>query len=316
MVTTRTSPSRETILKKMGPHTRKAALAAAVLVAIVAVVLATKWLRSSGAIDGFLADYPGHATLSQTSPTGFPAWLGWQHFLNMFFLVLVIRSGWRVRRTTRPDAYWTRHNKGLIRTKRSPAKISLDLWLHLSMDILWLINGMVFVILLAVTGHWRRIVPTSWDLIPNALSAAVQYASLDWPTEDSWISYNALQLLAYFLVVFVAAPLAFATGIRMSGIWPQKVTWLNKAYPITVARAVHFPVMVFFVLFVVVHVFLVLTTGVLRNLNHIYAGADNGGWLGFGLFVGSLVVISAAVVLARPVFLRPIASLTGKVSKR
>ncbi|WP_038470661.1 cytochrome b/b6 domain-containing protein [Arthrobacter sp. PAMC 25486] len=300
----------------MGPYARKTILTTAVVVAMVAVVLAAKWLRSSGVIDGFLADYPGHARLPETSPTGFPAWLGWQHFLNMFFLVLIIRSGWQVRRTTRPDAYWTRHNKGFIRTKGSPAKISLDLWLHLSVDILWLINGLVFVILLGVTGHWMRIVPTSWDVIPNALSAAVQYASLDWPTEDSWISYNALQLLAYFLVVFVAAPLAFATGVRMSGIWPQQAARLNRAYPIAVARSVHFPVMVFFVLFVVVHVFLVLTTGVLRNLNHIYAGTDDAGWLGFGLFVGSLVVISATVVLARPVFLRPVASLMGKVSKR
>lgn len=50
----------------------------------------------------------------------------------------------------------------------------------------------------------------------------------------------------------------------------------------------HFPVMVYFVLFIVVHVALVFATGALRNLNHMYASlgstdgmryADN--WTGF-----------------------------------
>ena len=315
-MTSQTNPSKERFLSPIGPGARTAGTAAAAVVLIVLVVLAAKWLRGSGAADGFLATYPGHATLPEAAPTGLPAWLGWQHFLNVFFLVLIIRSGWRVRANPRPEAYWTRNNTGPLRTRGNPVKISLDLWLHLCMDVVWLLNGLVFVVLLAVTGHWMRIVPTGWDVLPNALSAGLQYASLDWPTDNGWVSYNALQLLAYFVVVFVAAPLAFLTGVRMSGIWPQNAQRLNKAYPITLARAVHYPVMLFFVLFVVTHVFLVLTTGALRNLNHIYAATDDGGWLGFWLFLGSLVVISAACLLARPVFLRPLASLMGKVSKR
>lgn len=67
------------------------------------------------------------------------------------------------------------------------------------MDVLWLVNGLVFVVLLFVTGRWARIVPTNWDIIPNAISAAVQYLSLDWPIEGGWTSYNALQLIAYFI---------------------------------------------------------------------------------------------------------------------
>ncbi|WP_421014458.1 FAD-binding protein, partial [Glutamicibacter creatinolyticus] len=45
-----------------------------------------------------------------------------------------------------------------------------------------------------------------WDVFPNALSSALQYASFDWPLENSWTNYNALQMITYFLVVFVAAP--------------------------------------------------------------------------------------------------------------
>jgi thiosulfate reductase cytochrome b subunit len=287
----------------------------AVLGGLVLVVLLAKWLVGMPAVASFMASYPGQSELPEGAPEGLPAWLAWQHFLNAFFLLLIIRTGWQVRTTTRPAAHWTRNNKGLIRTKNAPTKISLELWFHLTLDALWILNGVVFAVLLFATGQWMRIVPTHWDVFPNALSAALQYASLDWPTENGWINYNALQLLAYFLTVFVAAPLAFVTGLRMSAAWPKKAAGLNKAFPIEWARAVHFPVMVYFVAFIVVHVFLVLATGALRNLNHMYGARDDDGWFGFWVFAASVAVMAAAWFLARPLFLRPVASLMGKVSR-
>ncbi|NUS34953.1 MAG: hypothetical protein HOQ04_00545 [Pseudarthrobacter sp.] len=287
----------------------------AVLVGLVLVVLIARLLVGLPAVASVLATYPGHSELPDNAPVGFPAWLAWQHFLNAFFLLLIIRTGWQVRTTTKPSGHWTRNNKGLIRTKNAPAKISLELWFHLTLDVLWVLNGLVFAVLLFATGQWTRIVPTSWDIFPNALSAALQYASLDWPTEDGWVNYNALQLLAYFATVFLAAPLAFITGLRMSSAWPKKATGLNKAYPIEWARAVHFPVMIYFVAFIVVHVFLVLATGALRNLNHMYGVRDDDSWFGFWVFLASVAVMVAAWFLARPIFLRPIASLMGKVSR-
>ncbi|KIC68389.1 cytochrome b/b6 domain-containing protein [Pseudarthrobacter phenanthrenivorans] len=287
----------------------------AVLVAVVLVVLLAKLLMGLPAVASFVADYPGQSELPDNAPVGFPAWLAWQHFLNAFFLLLIIRTGWQVRTTTKPSGHWTRNNKGLVKTKNPPTKITLELWFHLTLDALWIINGLVFAVLIFATGQWMRIVPTSWDIFPNALSAALQYASLDWPTEDGWINYNALQLLAYFVTVFIAAPLAFITGVRMSSAWPKKAAGLNKAYPIEWARAVHFPVMIYFVAFIAVHVFLVLTTGALRNLNHMYGVRDDDGWFGFWVFLASVAVMVAAWFLARPIFLRPIASLMGKVSR-
>ena len=287
----------------------------AALVALVLVVLVARWLTDLPAVASFLVDFPGHSELPEGAPVGFPAWLGWQHFLNAFFLLLIIRSGWQVRTTTRPSGHWIRNNKGLIKTRNAPTKITLELWFHLTLDALWILNGLVFAILLFATGQWMRIVPTSWDVVPNALSAALQYASLNWPTENGWVNYNALQLLTYFATVFIAAPLAFISGIRTSSAWPKKATALNKAYPMELARAIHFPVMIYFVAFVVVHVFLVLATGALRNLNHMYGGSDDAGWFGFWVFVASVAVMVAAWFLARPIFLRPIASLMGKVSR-
>ncbi|WP_210066100.1 cytochrome b/b6 domain-containing protein [Pseudarthrobacter sp. PvP004] len=287
----------------------------ATLVAALAAVFAAKWLIGLVPVADFIRTYPGHTELPQGTPEGMPGWLSWQHFLNAFFLLLIIRSGWQVRTTTKPPAYWTRNNKGLLRTKKPPTKISLELWFHLTLDFLWVLNGLVFMVLLVVSGRWGRVVPTQWEVFPNALSALIQYASLNWPTENGWVNYNSLQVLAYFTVVFIAAPLALLTGLRMSPVWPRDAQTINKFYPIDLARAVHFPVMIFFVAFVVVHVFLVFATGVLRNLNHMYSGSDDEGWLGLILFSLSLVVMMAAWFAARPLLLRPVASLTGKISR-
>jgi thiosulfate reductase cytochrome b subunit len=282
---------------------------AGLLFAAGMAVLFVRWFLSLTFMQDFLHTYPGAYPLPATAPVGFPAWLNWQHFFNVFFMVLIIRTGLTVRREKRPSVFWT--------PKSNPKrKISLTLWFHQSLDLLWIINGVIFVILLFVTGQWMRLIPTSWSVFPNALSAALQYVSLDWPTEDGWVNYNSLQQLAYFATVFIAAPLAIATGVRMSGVWPKNAKRLSQAYPVEWARAVHFPVMLYFVLFIIVHVTLVFATGALRNLNHMYAASDAVNWVGFWIFVASLVVIAAAWVAARPLVLAPIARLFGKVSGR
>jgi thiosulfate reductase cytochrome b subunit len=275
------------------------------IVALGGMVLIAIVLRDQPAIQDFLTTYPGETALPETAPVGIPAWLGWQHFLNAFFLVLIVRTGWQIRTTTRPAAYWTR--------KRT--RVSLNVWLHLVVDLLWVANGALFIVLLFVSGHWMRIVPTSWDVIPNAVSVAIQYASLDWPIENGWVNYNSLQLLSYFVTVFIAAPLAILTGIRMSPLWERRLSRLDRIYPVAIARAVHFPVMLYFLLFTLAHVTLVLATGALRNLNHMYAARDDGSWLGFGIFAVSLVVTIAAWLLAKPIFVQPLAALFGTVTK-
>lgn len=308
--------------KRYGPFTLRqwfgsgGLIAAGLLVAVAAIILLVRWLVSLPFMEDFLTTYPGEYHLPEGAPVGFPAWLNWLHFLNFFFMVLIIRSGLQVRFQKRPDAYWTpRWNSG--------GKVSLASWFHQSLDVLWLLNGLIFVVLLFTSGQWMRIVPTSWEVFPNALSALIQYVSLDWPTENGWVNYNSLQQLSYFLVVFVAAPLAALTGARMSTFWPKNARRLNAAYPIEWARAVHFPTMIFFVLFIVVHITLVFATAALRNLNHMYAAqgsadpaalADN--WAGFWIFVASLVVTGAAWVAARPLLLAPVARLFGSVSSR
>ncbi|MGV0627452.1 hypothetical protein [Mycolicibacter minnesotensis] len=82
-------------------------------------------------------------------------------------------------------------------------------WLRWSHLFNLVFNGAVFYVPLFSTGQWGRIVPQSWDVIPNAASTMVQYLSLDFPVNNGFVA----QLTAYFLTVFVFAPLAFITGL-------------------------------------------------------------------------------------------------------
>ena len=308
--------------KRFGPFTAVQWVGALVvaggglLFAAAMTVFAARWLLSLPAMADFLVAYPGAYELPAGAPVGLPAWLGWQHFFNAFLLVLIIRSGLQVRREKRPRVFWH------PRSDRK-GRITLALWFHQGVDLLWLVNGAVYVVLLFATGQWMRIVPTSVEVLPNALSAVLQYASLDWPTENGWVNYNSVQQLAYFAIVFLAAPLATVTGVRLSKLWPKNAPRLSRALSYEWARRIHFPVMLFFVLFIVVHVALVLATGALRNLNHMYAAqgsidpdayADN--WTGFWVFVASLAVMLGGWIAARPRVLVPIARLFGTVTER
>lgn len=274
-------------------------------------VLAARGLMTFAGAQSFMARFPGEYHLPDSAQPGFPAWAQWAHFFNIFLIVLIIRTGLQVRHQQKPPAYWTpRGSTG------GRGKISITLWLHQSLDLLWLVNGIVFVVLLFVSGHWMRIVPTSWEVFPNALSALVQYVSLDWPTENGWVNYNSLQQLMYFTVVFIAAPLAVITGARMSDLWPKSAKALSKAYPVEVARAIHYPTMLFFSLFIVVHVALVFATGALRNLNHMFGGTDTVSWAGFWLFAATIFITAVGWIAARPIVVAPVARLFGQVSSR
>ncbi|MGB3329450.1 MAG: molybdopterin-dependent oxidoreductase [Thermomicrobiales bacterium] len=300
-------------------------------VLIVAVAVA-KGLRSLPSVQDFIARYPGTittATLEQHA--GFPWWVSAQHFLNLFMMMFIIRSGWQIladhprvywTRNSTPGAEWFRFQKPVPSDPLWTAKqdsvtlpgyvglpgvrhsIGLARWWHLGMDTLWLLNGIIFVILCFVTPHWHRLIPTSWDVFPNAVSVLLQYLSLDWPAENGWVAYNSLQQIAYFLTVFIAAPLALLTGLGMSPALSTRFRGVSHRLSIQAARSLHFLVMVWFVTFIVFHVTLVATTGALRNLNHIYLGRDDEGWGGFILFAISMAIVAVFWLAASPFTLR------------
>jgi len=306
------------------------------LLLIVAVALA-QGLRGIPSVQRFIEQYPGTVTVQHPITTvpqvypqqdrGFPLWVAAQHFLNLFLMIFIIRSGIQIL-SDHPRLYWTRHStpgKDWFRIQKPvpedplwtakqdsislPGQIGLPgirhsiglaRWWHLGTDTLWLLNGLVYYVLLFATPHWHRLVPTSWEVFPNSLSVLIQYLSLNWPVENGWVAYNSLQLLAYFITVFVAAPLALITGLGMSPALSTRFKPISKVLSIQVARSLHFLVLVWFLVFIVIHVTLVFTTGLLRNLNHIYAGRNDDSWVGFWIFAASMVVVIVGWVAATP----------------
>ena len=297
------------------------------LVVFIAAIAVARGLRETPGVQAFLRQFPGRSELPPGTPIGFPVWLEWQHFLNLFFMLFIIRSGITIL-SDHPRLYWSRHStpgKDWLRIQKPvPAdplytakadsitlpdgvglpgrrhSIGLARWWHLGIDTVWLVNGIVFYILIFSTGQWLRLVPLHWNVIPNAISVAIQYLSLDWPLETGWSNYNSLQLLAYFTTVFVAAPLALLTGLGMSPALSTRFRRISSLFNIQFARSVHFLVLCWFVLFIVVHVTLVLTTGALQNLNHMFATRNDQSWWGFAIFTVSLLVVVVAWVAATP----------------
>jgi thiosulfate reductase cytochrome b subunit len=225
-------------------------------------------------------------------------------------LLLIIRTGLSIRSKKRPTAFWTPRRKLF---GQAPRRVGINVWLHNTVDILWVLNGAVYLGLLFATGQWVRTVPTTWEVFPHALSAALQYLTFTWPVENPWVSYNGLQVLAYFGVTFLLAPLAILSGLRLSRAWPVEAPRLNRWVPEKPVRWVHNVVLFLFLAFIVVHVALVLFTGALRNLNVMFAANDGMSWLGTIIFVASLAVLAAAWFALTPGVQKRLASLTGKV---
>jgi thiosulfate reductase cytochrome b subunit len=301
-------------------------------VLFIVAVAAAKGLRTTPTVQRFIADHPGTVVPAGAEhDAGVPVWAAVQHFFNLFLMIFIIRAGVQIL-SDHPRLYWTRHStpgKDWFRIQKPVPEdplwtakqdsislpgqvglpgirhsIGLARWWHLGTDVLWLLNGLVFYVLLFTTSHWRHLVPTTRAVFPNALSAAIQYLSLDWPAEHGWVAYNSLQLLAYFVTVFVAAPLALITGLGMSPALSTHFRRVSKPLSIQTARSLHFLVLAWFLVFIVVHVALVFMTSLLPNLNHMYAARDGHGWLGLWIFLASMVIVVVGWVAATPFTLR------------
>jgi thiosulfate reductase cytochrome b subunit len=297
---------------------------------LLLAVATAQCLRGVPTVETFVRRHPGTGFATPFA-TPLPVWARAQHFLNLFFLIFIIRAGLQIL-ADHPRLYWTRHStpgRAWLRMQKEvpdvplwTAKqdsltlprhlglpgirhsIGLARWWHLGVDTLWLANGLIFYVLLFATGEWRRIVPTSWQVFPDAASVLLQYLSLNWPPNDSWVAYNGLQLIAYFVTVFIAAPLALVTGLGMSPALSTRFHVISKRLSIQAARSLHFLVLCWFLAFIIAHVTLVFATGALRNLDHIYAGTDRSDWVGFAMFAASMAIVAMGWIAATPLTLR------------
>ena len=93
------------------PRALALVLAGFALLALVVAMLLARWWRDDPAGAAFIAEFPGAVAPPPGTPTGFPAWLSWTHFLNGFFLLFIVSSALHLRAGTRPPAFVTRRNR-------------------------------------------------------------------------------------------------------------------------------------------------------------------------------------------------------------
>ncbi len=142
---------------------------------------------------------------------------------------------------------------------------------HFFFAWLLVVNGLVYVVNLFAGQHVRDLVPTLGDLraIPRTIA---DHARLRFPRGEEALRYNVLQKLAYLSVVVAFAILVLA-GLTMSPGLDSAFPWLVPLFHgRQSARTVHFILATYLVAFLLVHLAMVLVSGVFNNMRSMITG--------------------------------------------
>jgi len=251
----------------------------------------------------------------------FPLWLRLTHYVNLLFIGLLIRSGIEIlgahprlywHDDCTPNTEWLKFTKktvptdpAVIHTSRDeeiaispllalPGNKNLGLGRHWHgvANLLWLLNGVIYVALLFTTGEWTRLIPTSWDIFPRAWHSLLTYLSLQLPPLSEFRPYDPLQQLTYACVVFVLAPAMLLTGLAMSPAIAASAPWYIRLFGgRQVARSLHFLGMAAFALFTVLHVTLVLVVHFRENIANIVLGRPGNVGLAVAIAIVALLLV-------------------------
>ncbi|MEP7361006.1 MAG: cytochrome b/b6 domain-containing protein, partial [Chloroflexota bacterium] len=231
---------------------------------------------------------------------GFPPWIIAAHWINALFIGFLIRAGIQIfaayprlywNRNSTPGTEWLKFPGRPIPTDRPWTALEqerdVSSWLgqpggnnlglgrhwHFFAAIFWVLNGFVYVVLLFATGEWRRLIPTSLSIFPDAWQTFLTYISLQQPPPSAFNPYDPLQQLVYAAVVFLLAPFLILTAAAQSpGIAAQFPCYVRLFGGRQGARSLHFLGLLAFIVFIVGHTFMVIYTGFARNMSDMILG--------------------------------------------
>jgi thiosulfate reductase cytochrome b subunit len=137
----------------------------------------------------------------------------------------------------------------------------------------FVINGLVYLLHGFLTRHVQRDLAPSRAELKTIGHSIAEHARLRFPKGEEARRYNVLQKLAYLGIIFVVLPVTILAGLTMSPA-------LNAAFPFLLdlfggrqsARTIHFIGANLIVLFVLVHVIMVLVSGVANNMRSMITG--------------------------------------------
>jgi thiosulfate reductase cytochrome b subunit len=144
---------------------------------------------------------------------------------------------------------------------------------HFAFAWLFVVNGLAYLLYTLLSGHARRDLAPTRDELSHFGESISEHARFHFPKGEEAKHYNVLQKLAYLAVIFGLLPLAILSGLTMSPA-------LDAVFPFLLdlfggrqsARTVHFLCATGVVLFVFVHVFMVLVSGLWNNLRSMITG--------------------------------------------
>ena len=144
---------------------------------------------------------------------------------------------------------------------------------HFFFAWLFLFNGLAYLLWSLGSGHLRRDLAPSGQELKHIGTSIWDHAQLRFPKGEEAKRYNVLQKLAYLGVALILLPLMLLTGLAMS-------PGMDAAFPLLIdmfggrqtARTIHFVSASLVVLFVVVHIVMVLISGVWNNLRSMITG--------------------------------------------
>src|SRR5437763_7506063 len=253
----------------------------------------------------------------------FPIWIRLTHYINLLFIGLLIRSGIQIA-GAHPRLYWKdgcnpkKAWLNLVRKKVPTDKLytSMDdevpvpvwvalpgkdnlglgrLW-HFFSVIFWILNGVVYVVLLFATGEWTRLIPTSWSIIPRAWDTLITYLTFHIPPASDFQPFDPLQQLSYAGVVFLLAPFMLLTGAAMSPSIEARFPWYIKLFGgRQAARSLHFLSLIAFMLFIIVHTALILIVHFQDNIRGIVLGSQQAD-LGLALTIAVIALVIVAAI--------------------
>ncbi len=261
-------------------------------------------------------------------PGFFPWWVVITHFLNIFFMLMLFRSGIEVlsafpkfywRDDCPPGREWLRLSKKVFGADSRKPWSSLDeeeAWSpvvalpgrknlglgrhwHFMTIQFWILTGAVYISLVFATGYWHYLVPTSWSIVPDSIRAVGTYLRFQFPAKIPGQPFEPAQKLAYFAVIFLLSPLQIATGAAMSPSVLARFPWYGKLFGGKQgARSLHFLGMCAFGAFIVVHAFMVIIHGVPKEFAAIVLGNPDGDRrLALGIGLAGLFAIAVFHVI-------------------
>jgi thiosulfate reductase cytochrome b subunit len=144
---------------------------------------------------------------------------------------------------------------------------------HFFFAWLFLFNGLAYLLWSLGSGHLRRDLAPSGKELKNIGASIREHVRLKFPRGEEAKRYNVLQKLAYLAVVLILLPLMLLTGLGMS-------PGMDAAFPFLVdmfggrqsARTIHFISASLIVIFVLVHLIMVLISGLWNNLRSMITG--------------------------------------------